>query len=484
MTTAEFGAFTDERPWRDMLPPAVFAGLSEWVQGQGFNLMHRRWLTDGHSGSYVALVLVHPARGSVTGAVLKLLPPSLASREARACNLAWQLSPKPFAAAHLVRSWYTGPLAGTERWWVQLQEMGQAELADVRPLDRLSGDASFGNYCATVIEGIVNGWNPGTDDSAPVLVNAGQFVRDDLGNRAREVQAFVAAAGMGVEPAEGIRFAHRQDTLPDPLALFDAEASQPEVVVFRGNGHGDLHPGNVLVPVDDCVRADRFRLIDYGRFSSSMPVSRDPVKLALSAVAASVDFAADPGANSPAAEAVAAPAATSDRRYACATYIYTAAQAWARRRQVVAEFARQHRLVLVASALRTVGRPELRHAERLWHLEVAALALRELLTDHPIALGGGLGAAASDEPAASGSPAEYSPAVKREFCRRLADDWRDLADELNIPAYQRTRFRRGDEVRAVWEWAEVRGLLSRLPALLRTIGREDLALLFEPPSWP
>ncbi|MEV8511785.1 hypothetical protein [Dactylosporangium sp. NPDC051484] len=459
--------------------------MSDWIAGQSFNLIHRRWLTDGRSGSYVALVVVHPPRGMLTGAVLKLLPPDLARREGRASSLAWQLSPPEFAEAHLVRTMPSAPVEGPSRWWVQLQEVGQPDRAESQTLAQLQGHMSFGAYCATVIEAIAKNWNWGTADPEPMNVDAGQFLREDLGARLADVRAFAETAGLGDGSVSEFRLAHRREVLPNPVALLNREADPSlRVLVFLGNGHGDLHPGNVLVPVDaGVVRADLFRLIDYGRFSSGMPVSRDPVKLALAGVASRVDFCADPVLNAVFADAMVTPAAHPPRtesawHHDVAARIHHAAEGWARRRHVVADWTRQHRLTLLASALRTVGRAELSHAERLWHLEVAALALRELKADRPAAIGTRLATNAPTEASASERPRSYLPAVKRAFCRRLGDSWAELADELGVPAHQQARFQRGGEARAVWEWAEVRERLSELPDLLRIIDREDLTQMF------
>jgi hypothetical protein len=55
-----------------------------------------------------------------------------------------------------------------------------------------------------------------------------------------------------------------------------------------------------------------------------------------------------------------------------------------------------------------------------------------------------------------------SGAAKVAFCERLLDEWRPLADYLEIPPPDTRRFARGDEPRGVWEWLERRGQLDRL----------------------
>ena len=71
--------------------------------------------------------------------------------------------------------------------------------------------------------------------------------------------------------------------------------------------------------------------------------------------------------------------------------------------------------------------------------------------------------------------------VKIEVCRRLGDDWEELADRVGIQLYEKRRFDPGNEPRGIWEWLEVRQRLPDLPEALAAIGRDDLQELFLPP---
>jgi len=68
----------------------------------------------------------------------------------------------------------------------------------------------------------------------------------------------------------------------------------------------------------------------------------------------------------------------------------------------------------------------------------------------------------------------YSGPSKVEFCNRLGDEWKALADFLEIRPADQARFERGDEARGIWEWLENRGKLEQLPVALQHIRREDL----------
>ena len=76
----------------------------------------------------------------------------------------------------------------------------------------------------------------------------------------------------------------------------------------------------------------------------------------------------------------------------------------------------------------------------------------------------------------------YSGKIKLDFCKRLGDSWRELADYFDIPPAQRTRFTAGEEARGIWEWLAERDKLAALPEALTYIDREDLVVVLEPVS--
>ncbi len=82
---------------------------------------------------------------------------------------------------------------------------------------------------------------------------------------------------------------------------------------------------------------------------------------------------------------------------------------------------------------------------------------------------------------ATSKSATYSGKIKTEFCDRLGDDWRILADYLEIKSSEKNRWDRGLEARAIWEWLERRKRLEELPGILQDIDRNDLATVFSPP---
>lgn len=73
---------------------------------------------------------------------------------------------------------------------------------------------------------------------------------------------------------------------------------------------------------------------------------------------------------------------------------------------------------------------------------------------------------------------EFSGKIKIEFCNRLGEDWKKLADYLEIAPAEQARFATGDEGRGIWVWIQNRGRLGELPAALSAISRPDLAKMF------
>jgi predicted NACHT family NTPase len=69
----------------------------------------------------------------------------------------------------------------------------------------------------------------------------------------------------------------------------------------------------------------------------------------------------------------------------------------------------------------------------------------------------------------------YSSSSKVEFCNHLGDDWRKLADYLEISPADQARFTQGDEGRGIWAWLENHKCLDRLPEALNFIRRPELA---------
>lgn len=483
------GELVNRAAWEDRLPADLLAALAEWAEGQPFDLRHRRWLAGGASGSYVAVVLLlYPNRQR--GGVVKLVPPELAKAESRAVQFARDAGPTDFVEAHLVHTSRAESLPGTTGYGLQLQDFAQVDMATLAPLNLfIDSDAEFAAYCETIIRAVATEWNPGRDDPPAEMATPGAYLRSDLAGKETALRAFAAEIGLSTEAATVTLPARRSD-LPNPFRLLtDGIAGGPELPLFHGRGHGDLNLGNILVPVSrGVVQADRFQLIDYGRFSTTMAVSRDPAKLLLS-ICAHWLRSMVPGSaiRSGLAELVVAPdeyrpGPALAGYFSVVEPIWRTAAMWATTRlMVVSDWIQQQRLGLAAAAMRTIARTDQSIDDRLWHLEVAALALQPLLDEVPEEQAAAVASIPEPPVEAPPSPARratYSGRTKLTFSRRLGPEWRDLADLLGIPTYGQAKFPVGNEAREIWQWLEARGRLGELRDAVRAVDRPDLVELF------
>lgn len=382
--TAVHSRLTNPDRW-ERVPHNVSEALSEWAEGQAVHLTLERWLSGGISGAHVAMIHVEPEHGMLHGAILKLVPQALAIKESRGLSLAKQCSPNTFYQEHMV---HTIPTALPHcEWWMQLGTAPD-DLTQVCLLADLAANPEFSRHCETVVSTIIERWNPDGFDSKAKRVAIADYLRKDLEPKRDLLQAFAALTENDLERASvNVVIPGRAGDLPNPLALFNGDlCADDTITVFTGNGHGDLHPRNVLMPiVDNDLNADAFRLIDFGRFLPDMPISRDPVKLMLSVSGLWLpDLAPRSKIRSQLAELVVRPSSC-DPYASIAGYhdvlnrVYRAAAAWGSRRHLGQAWMAQHLLVLIASALRTVARDDIDIDDRWWFFEVAALATRELL---------------------------------------------------------------------------------------------------------
>lgn len=67
--------------------------------------------------------------------------------------------------------------------------------------------------------------------------------------------------------------------------------------------------------------------------------------------------------------------------------------------------------------------------------------------------------------------------VKIQLCRKLGNNWSDLADFLEIPEYERRRFTKGRECQDILEWLRERDRLHSLAGALECIERQDIVNL-------
>ncbi|WP_328499656.1 hypothetical protein OG828_48980 [Streptomyces sp. NBC_00457] len=369
----------------------VIRQLESWLHDQTFNLRYQRSLSGGGSGAYVAVVHRTPHRQprKWDRLIVKLVPPDDAHVETNNVRDAMGSGPEAFRSAHLVElEEPSGRLAGEGSWWIHLQRvvLGDLTLERAPRLVDLVDDEEFDRYCATLVTAIITEWGLGSD---PVDEIPSRFLERFLGQRLEDpaVRAFLSEEGIDtVAPAELIRIPGRQTPLPNPFALLKGAKQdwQASVPVFLGSSHGDLHVRNVLLPRTEAgqVEEHAFQLIDLGRYSTTGPLSLDPMRLLLSIAAEWLPSLVPHSAiRSGLAELMVAPGrcAASPPMVGYRTVakaIHTAAEDGSAQHGDREAWKKQNHLVLVGCALRFFARPGMAHHDRWWFLEVAALATR------------------------------------------------------------------------------------------------------------
>jgi hypothetical protein len=388
MLEQSYGQLIKPAKWSERLPDPLLDALETWTRSQAFDLKLLRWLYGG-SGSHVALVRVSRDHGLVGYRILKLLPAEIADAETRNVQLAQQHSPAGFVKRHLVRTETACHLPAVD-WGVHIQEVADGDLSSMRPLQEFIASPELGGRCQAIVASIVSEWNRGHDPQpadCAIAEYLGAAVRD-LAEPGGGLADLVGQAGLNLaRPDPEVAIPGREGMLASPLALMSGSlgADLGRVTVFLGNGHGDLHLGNVLVSAEPGARPDGYKLIDLGRFSPAAPISRDPMKLLLSVAAGWLaDMRAEAAARRCLAEVTVMPqghpATPALAGYqAIAAGIHQAARSWAVTRGMGHDWTRQNLLVLAGAALRYAGRTDLAQADRWWFFEVAALASEAML---------------------------------------------------------------------------------------------------------
>ncbi|MFF9277468.1 hypothetical protein [Streptomyces griseosporeus] len=271
--------------------------LAEWADANWLALERPRLLTAGGSGGRLAAVYLRVLKGRRTPGlrIIKLTGPSgeagaepknhLAALDVRVPGT------EEFTERHLVK------LDEADFWrlddsWVMIQLPAGDGIDEPRTLAETGRTASLPERVESIVEGVLGGWNPrpstGAEEQPPT---AAQFVAEILGRRADRDSALRrwARARIGdlADTEPYLAFRHGGRPMPNPLALgagAPLDAHQVWLTV-RGHAHGDLHPGNIMVPEEGEGSPGDYWLIDLSRFSENALLARDPAHLLVCLIA-------------------------------------------------------------------------------------------------------------------------------------------------------------------------------------------------------
>ncbi|GLZ01838.1 P-loop NTPase fold protein [Actinoplanes sp. NBRC 103695] len=266
--------------------PAAEA-LATWAEERGLTV---RWpssppLTTGRTGARLAMVIVSAPREAGRRVLVRALSRGTETDEPALLHRARSLGPTGFVDEHLPKHayepfpiadggllWFLEPPAGPE---------GSRALADLP-------EADLAECFEAVVRSVVLRWR--TARGATVPKGAGEFLRAEMrlvGNS----RAVADHLGLLRPDLLYLRFLDggtKSAAVPNPALMPDLPELGASVWIETavGPSHGDLHAGNVLIPIaDGRSRPRSFQMIDLARFEPEGPVTRDPATLLLSLLA-------------------------------------------------------------------------------------------------------------------------------------------------------------------------------------------------------
>jgi hypothetical protein len=390
-------------------------GLARWQVENKATIVLSRWLDGGHTAARVAAVAInYDAEGTPPRKmILKVCPPAPhTAREPERHAAALAAGPPAFVHDHLVEQPHA-PFPIEDGSWILFQEIAGGDLSVHRPLSALHDNSRLPNLCSAIVGSTLRDWNP-----EPVIerTSARDCLLQQLERRAAVGGPLdVWAAKLGAAGGKTwIRFAEDAPPSVNPIAwMRDAGAPAPELLILRGRAHGDLHLGNVFLPMRaGAIDADAYRLIDVSAFAERAPLAHDPLHLLLAIIGRHLPRYQ---ATQRAALARHLVAVLEDRAAVQQTLglqglqrlmaaIVTAGDDWAADLRMADDWRAQLRLGLVSAALVQTSLSFLPELDRWWFFQLASSALtRYLLEDDDVA--------APDVAPIVHSPGEHAPLV-------------------------------------------------------------------------
>ncbi|MFE6281650.1 hypothetical protein [Streptomyces sp. NPDC057877] len=384
--------------------------------------------------------------------------------------------------------------------WVMFQRpAGDEDAVTLAAVDR----RRLPHLAERIVTGVLEGWNP--EDPKVVERTAAEFVRDILDKRlARGAALHRWVVGhLRPQPLDTPWFllpgGDRPVPNPHNLGPGSDLARHHVDVPQRGRAHGDLHPGNIMVPRQPGASGDDFVLIDLSRFSDDALLARDPAQLLLCLVAGYLphmdDDARDeliPGLLHDPCDGTLIPQGLA----ALVATVRTAWTGWGERHRIQRDWRRQWYLAVQACALMFLGRKGCSDRDRWWFYRLAAEACGAYLDEEGVRRPGSAPeltchalAEPLDEPGPAvpvgavvgPPPARDDDAVLRKLLMEIWDTFEHRLQELTavpleqIPMEMATAIRlravrfRTDLRRELMASADAQGSVGAVLAPLRTL---------------
>ncbi|MFE2887015.1 hypothetical protein [Streptomyces sp. NPDC059272] len=274
----------------ELLGPSAAETLAVWERQTGRTLGPFAPMDAGGSGALLVLAYVRDgdARQRKRRMIIKLCADDGQSEMEPGNHIA-ALRSRPrgnesFPEEHLVRQMYDPQRTG--RSWLMFQEIAGRGDWDMTTLAALLRSRGLPEAVAAVTRSLLTDWN--LDEHGGKPMTACGFVAELLDRRLQPGTPLnlwsQELLGPPRIPVAWLRFPDGR-TLPNPLDLSDSSPLAKTKLAYpvRGRAHGDLHPGNIMVPKTGQAW-QQYALIDLSRFSDNALLTRDPVHLLLHVV--------------------------------------------------------------------------------------------------------------------------------------------------------------------------------------------------------
>lgn len=352
--------------------------LDDWLRQNRYSMRLDHWLSGGGSNGKVAVVYLEECDGRRESRrlVLKLCPPGEDTEYEPGNNkMAWRDAPPKFSR-YLLEPVGVIQVADTS-WWLMLQRLAAGTVRDICTLAQVPEPRLASTYAA-IVKPLLSDW---AEWAHVPYMRVSDFLSRQLDKRIGPKGRVRAWASFRPElleaPVPWIEIA--DEKLPNPFALVKGSSFGDVELqnVYVGRAHGDLHPGNILVPVAPNVRAGRFVLVDLARYSREAPLARDPAQLLLCLVAQHY-LASSPPQRGALIPLLVRPGVT------VGNLVPPTASALVRNfwqlsrplseRGLVDQWTEQGCLSVLACALMFLGRRDIKPADRWWFFLLAAYA--------------------------------------------------------------------------------------------------------------
>ncbi|RFC71565.1 hypothetical protein [Streptomyces sp. AcE210] len=360
------------------------AALDRWQSQNHRTLSALAWLDTGGSGASLASVFVRdsdPKRINRRMIIKLCSPDGDSSKEPGRLVAARRSVPHgddSFPRAHLVEQLYDPypvddaslmfqGFAGNDETMVTLSTTLRQR--------RMPGVAG------QITRSLLADWNP--DEKWDGEMTAAAFVSELLDRRLAPEEPLAVwvrdKLGLDLETAWIRPGRANAAPLPNPVHLTGSCPLSEHTLDYpmRGRAHGDLHPGNIMVPKEPDADTGRYVLIDLSRFDEQALLARDPMHLLLCLVADFLPHLSDDaraellellvGRDTPGLLIPQGLARTVDE-------VRKAPEDWLRQRTISGQWPGQWLLSMQACALMFTARVRYDARDRWWFFRLAAEA--------------------------------------------------------------------------------------------------------------